>query len=105
MDYIEYLLSKPGAVEDYPFGDGVTVFKVKNKMFALASPAQNPVSLNLKCDPTLAIHYRQTYPEAVTPGYHMNKTHWNTVLLDGQVPEAEIMRMIDHSYELIAGKG
>ncbi len=101
MNVEEYCLSLPGVVEDYPFGDGVAVFKVGGKMFALTSPAGKPTSVNLKCDPALAVSLRQTYP-AVTPGYHMNKTHWNTVELDGGVPDEELARWIEHSYELVA---
>ncbi len=97
----EYCLAKPGAIEDYPFGDGAAVFKVNGKMFALTQPPGNPERINLKCDPELAISLRQAHP-AVTPGYHMNKRHWNTVSLDGSLPGAEIRRQIDHSYELVA---
>lgn len=103
MNVEEYCLSLPGAVEDYPFGDGVAVFKIAGKMFALTNPAGKPSSINLKCDPVLAVSLRQTYP-AVTPGYHMNKTHWNTVELDGSVPDQELGRWIRHSYELVAPK-
>jgi predicted DNA-binding protein (MmcQ/YjbR family) len=103
MNRIDYILSKPGATEDYPFGSDVAVFRVKNKMFALAMPPDKPTSLNLKCEPTLAVMLRQKY-KGVEPGYHMNKTHWNTVRLNSDVPEDEIKRQIDHSYELIVGK-
>lgn len=103
MNVEEYCLSLPAVVEDYPFGDGVAVFKVGGKMFALTNPAGKPTSINLKCDPTLAISLRQTYP-AITPGYHMNKTHWNTVQLNGSVPEDELKRWIQHSYELVSPK-
>lgn len=96
----DYILSKPGAVEDYPFGDGAAVFKVGGKMFALTSPPGNPASMNLKCDPTLAKALRQKFA-AISPGYHMNKEHWNTVKLDGTVPEAELRKQIDHSYDLV----
>jgi len=92
-------LSLPGAAEDYPFGDEVTVFKVAGKMFALLLDAEPP-RLTLKCDPNLALALRERYP-AVVPGYHSNKRHWNTVDLDGSVPERELFEMIEHSYELV----
>jgi predicted DNA-binding protein (MmcQ/YjbR family) len=96
----EYCLAKPGAKEDMPFGEGVLVFKIGGKMFALASLDEIPVTVNLKCDPDLALELRDRY-EQVGPGYHMNKKHWNTVEIDSGVPAAELRRMIDHSYELV----
>jgi predicted DNA-binding protein (MmcQ/YjbR family) len=90
----------PGAVEDYPFGDDVAVFKVAGKMFALVSLAAEPGTVNLKCDPEWALELRDRY-EAVRPGYHQNKRHWNTVELNGTVEDAELREMIDHSYELV----
>lgn len=95
-----YLLSQPEAVEDYPFGPEAAVFKVRNKMFGLLMQGSGEARLNLKCDPDEALALRDIFP-AVTPGYHMNKKHWNTVLLDGSVPEGEIERMIDNSYRLV----
>lgn len=95
-----YLKSKPEAAEDYPFGFDVQVFKVRGKMFALLSEEKGIVNMNLKCDPDEALVLRQIYP-AVLPGYHMNKRHWNTILLDGSLPPAEIERMIDQSYSLV----
>ena len=93
----------PGAVEDYPFGDDVAVFKVGGKMFALVMLAATPGSVNLKCDPDRALELRAMYA-AVRPGYHMNKRHWNTVELDGTVEDADLREMIDHSYELVLGR-
>jgi predicted DNA-binding protein (MmcQ/YjbR family) len=93
-------LAKPGSAEDYPFGDEVAVFKVGGKIFALVPLAESPASVSLKCDPGLAVGLRQRYP-AVTPGYHLNKRHWNTVTLDGSVPEEELLDLIDHSYQLV----
>jgi predicted DNA-binding protein (MmcQ/YjbR family) len=90
----------PGAVEDYPFGDGVAVFKVGGRMFALVSLDGDPGSVNLKCDPGLALELRAVYA-AVRPGYHQNKRHWNTVELDGSIDDDELREMIDHSYELV----
>lgn len=97
---IEACLAKPGSAEDYPFGDGVAVFKVAGKMFALVPLGESPASVSLKCDPGLAAGLRRKYP-AVTPGYHLNKRHWNTVTLDGSVPEEELLDLIDHSYQLV----
>lgn len=90
----------PGAVEDYPFGDDVAVFKVGGKMFALLPLTGEPGSVNLKCDPEWALELRAMY-EAVRPGYHQNKRHWNTVELDGTVEDDELREMIDHSYQLV----
>ena len=94
------LLSQPEAVEDYPFGPEAAVFKVRNKMFGLLMEGKEEARINLKCDPDEALALRDIFP-AVTPGYHMNKKHWNTVLLDGSVPDGEIERMIDNSYRLV----
>ena len=90
----------PGATEEYPFGEENAVFKVGGKMFALVSLEGEPGQVNLKCDPGLAEALRETYP-AVTPGYHMNKRHWNTVLLDGTVPGAALDEWIQESYDLV----
>ncbi|HEX7516289.1 MAG TPA: MmcQ/YjbR family DNA-binding protein [Chthoniobacterales bacterium] len=98
----EYCLKKPAAIETTPFGPDNIVFKVEGKMFALAALDEVPPAVNLKCDPDLALELRDRY-EQVRPGYHMNKKHWNTVELDGVIPQAEIKKMIDHSYELVVG--
>jgi predicted DNA-binding protein (MmcQ/YjbR family) len=97
----EYCLSKLCATESTPFGPDVLVFKVSGKMFALAALDEVPTTVNLKCDPDLALELRDRY-EQVTPGYHMNKKHWNTVLIEGGIPDAELRQMIDHSYDLVA---
>lgn len=96
----EYCLSKPGATEDTPFGPEDIVFKVAGKMFAIVALMEVPPRVNLKCDPDLALELRDRY-EQVQPGYHMNKKHWNTVVLDGVIPEKEIGKMIDDSYDLV----
>jgi len=96
----EYCLSKPGATEGTPFGPDVLVFKVGGKMFALAALDEVPTTVNLKCDPDLALDLRDRY-EQVRPGYHMNKKHWNTVEIESGIPDVELRRMIDHSYELV----
>jgi predicted DNA-binding protein (MmcQ/YjbR family) len=95
--------ARPGAVEDYPFGDDVAVYKVAGKMFALVSLGQPPGSISLKCDPDLAVELRAQYP-AITAGYHLSKRHWNTVTLDGSVPADELAEMIAHSYELVVAR-
>tara|TARA_R110002167_G_scaffold35981_3_gene114401 strand:- start:1234 stop:1614 length:381 start_codon:yes stop_codon:yes gene_type:complete len=105
----QYLLSKPFSTESFPFGEGVSVFKVNNKLFALLSlgkPDQQQADkpaywwLNLKCDPQEAVMLRDIFP-AIIPGYHMNKLHWNTLILDDSIPVGEIERMIDNSFNLV----
>jgi predicted DNA-binding protein (MmcQ/YjbR family) len=96
----EYCLSKPGATECTPFGDDVLVFKVAGKMFALAPLDEIPATANLKCDPDLALELRDRYNQ-VQPGYHMNKKHWNTVEIDSGMPDSELRKMVDHSYDLV----
>lgn len=98
----EYCISKKDAEESFPFGDDTLVFKVKDKIFALVN-LDGELSINLKCDPAFALELRERY-SSVTPGYHMNKKHWNTVMLNGSVPDKEVFTWIDHSYDLIAGK-
>lgn len=98
-EYREYCMAKPGVTEDFPFDEQVLVFKVMGKMFALAD-VDLFVSINLKCDPERAIELRETY-DAVQPGYHMNKKHWNTVEMDGSIGDKLIKEWIDHSYELV----
>ncbi|MDP4510716.1 MmcQ/YjbR family DNA-binding protein [Nonomuraea turcica] len=93
----------PGSVEDYPFGDEVAVFKVAGKMFALVVLGPPPGTVSLKCDPDLAVSLRGQYA-AIIPGYHLNKRHWNTVTLDGSVPDDELLDLIDHSYELVVAR-
>lgn len=95
--------AKPGAVEDYPFGETVAVFKVSGKMFALVSLSDAPGSVSLKCDPELAVVLRSRHA-AVQAGYHLDKRHWNTVTLDGSMPADEVAEMIDHSYQLVVAR-
>lgn len=90
----------PGAVEDYPFGDDVAVFKVGGHMFALIPLDGDRGRVNLKCEPELALELRARYP-SIRPGYHQNKRHWNTVELDGSVEDSELRRMVNHSYEIV----
>ena len=96
----DYLLQKKGTTEEMPFGPEVLVFKVLGKMFALVSWQATPLKISLKCDPMEALFLRDMYT-AVTPGYHLDKRHWNTITLDGSVPEAELRRMMDDSYILV----
>jgi len=96
----EYILSMPHATLDYPFGKGVAVYKVQDKMFALISEGSEPVRLSLKCDPQLSTVLREKY-ESVMPGYHLNKKHWNTIVLSGQLSWEEIQDLIRHSYQLV----
>lgn len=98
----EYCISKKDATEGFPFGEDTLVFKAAGKIFALIS-LDGELSINLKCDPAFALELRERYA-SVTPGYHMNKKHWNTIILDGSVPDKEILSWIDHSYELVKGK-
>src|SRR6266480_3171187 len=99
-EFREYCLSKVAATESMPFGEGVLVFKVAGKIFALAALDEIPATVNLKCDPDLALELRDRY-EQVQPGYHMNKRHWNTVELDSGIPDTELRKMIEHSYDSV----
>jgi len=98
--FYTYCLTKLGAVEDYPFGPDVIVFKIGAKMFALMARRNNQNVLSLKCDIDYSLILRQQYA-SITPGYHLNKRCWNTLILDGSIPEKEIIALIDHSYELV----
>lgn len=102
-----YILSMPNSFLDYPFGEGVAVYKLgdsakpsEGKMFALVAEGKEPVTLSLKCDPQLAVVLREKY-ETVMPGYHLNKKHWNTLVLSGQLPWDEVRGLIYHSYQLV----
>jgi predicted DNA-binding protein (MmcQ/YjbR family) len=97
--YRSYCLEKKGVTEEFPFDNNTLVFKVMGKMFALTD-VTTFFSINLKCDSEEAIELRETY-EAVLPGYHMNKKHWNTVLMDGSIPDKVLLSWIDKSYNLV----
>lgn len=96
----DHCIRKKGITEEFPFGNETLVFKVMGKLFALAG-IDTFESINLKCDPEEAVQLREKY-DAVQPGYHMNKKHWNTVILDGSLPDKLVFKMIDDSYNLIA---
>jgi predicted DNA-binding protein (MmcQ/YjbR family) len=95
----EYCLGKKNGTESFPFGDDTLVFKAGGKIFALVN-LEGDLSINLKCEPSFALELREKYP-SVIPGYHMNKKHWNTVILDGSIPDREVFSWIDHSYNLV----
>ncbi|WP_423149500.1 MmcQ/YjbR family DNA-binding protein [Rubrolithibacter danxiaensis] len=99
----EYCLSKKDAEEGFPFGEDTLVFKVKGKIFLLTGLSSSPLQFNVKCDPERAIQLREEH-DAVKPGFHMNKKHWNTVVIDGSINSSLVLEMIDHSYELVRGK-
>lgn len=98
-----YMLSQPGTVEDRPFTPEVPVYKIGGKMFAYSSPNNVPPSITIKLDPLLGQMLRSTYA-AVQAGYHMNKEHWNTIAIDGSIPEEELLSWIDEAYTLVRSK-
>jgi predicted DNA-binding protein (MmcQ/YjbR family) len=98
----EYCISKKNITESFPFGDDTLVFKTEGRIFALIN-LEGDLSINLKCNPARAIELRERY-SSVIPGYHMNKKHWNTIYIDGSVPDKEIFSWIDHSYDLVLNK-
>ncbi len=100
----DYILKKPSVTEGFPFGEDTLVFKVNEKIFLLAGLDSLPLQFNVKCDPDKAIELRDEYPESVLPGYHMNKKHWNTIIVDGRLTARQIKEMIDDSYALVATK-
>lgn len=96
-----HCLSFPGAEETFPFGPDTSVFKVAGKMFALSQLGADELRVSVKCEPSLAVQLRAAYPEVI-PGYHLNKRHWNTVIVDGDLPAQTIKDMIEDSYDLVA---
>jgi len=95
-------LSFPGAYEDFPFGPETSVFKVEKKLFAISALDSSPLNVSVKCEPELAEELRGAYPDAVVPGYHLNKRHWNTVICEGgAVSDAMVRDMVEDSYDLI----
>lgn len=98
-----FALEFPEVTEEQPFGPEVDVYKVVGKVFLLLAPERTPPTISVKCEPGLAVSLRAEY-DAVIPGYHLNKKHWNTVILDGSIPDDEIEEMVSHSYErVVAG--
>jgi predicted DNA-binding protein (MmcQ/YjbR family) len=100
----EYILQKPLVTEGFPFGEDTLVFKVSDRMFFLSGLDSSPLQFNVKCDPEKAIQLREDHPGSVLPGYHMNKKHWNTIVVDGRLTAKQIREMIDDSYSLVAKK-
>ena len=96
----EYCLSKKAVEESFPFDNDTLVFKTGGKIFLLLSLTAKPIQFNAKCEPAKAVDLREKY-SSVLPGYHMNKTHWNTVICDGLLPKKLVFGMVDHSYMLI----
>jgi predicted DNA-binding protein (MmcQ/YjbR family) len=95
-----WCLAQPGAIEDFPFGPEVSVFKVGGKMFALSALARTPLQVSVKCDPGLAVDLRRSY-RAIGPGYHLDKRHWNTITLDGSLPDRLVRDLVEDSYDLV----
>ncbi|GEQ84512.1 hypothetical protein ULMS_00200 [Patiriisocius marinistellae] len=100
-DFRAYCLTKKGVTESFPFDENTLVFKVMGKMFALCGLNRLPTQVNLKCDPERAIELREEYDGLIVPGYHMSKIHWNSILIQDNVPQPLIIELIDHSYELV----
>ena len=100
-DFRNYCVTKKGMTEEFPFDEQTLVFKVMGKMFALVPLERVPSQANLKCDPERAIALREEYDGVITAGYHMSKVHWNTIKLDGSIPQGEIERMMDNSFHLV----
>jgi predicted DNA-binding protein (MmcQ/YjbR family) len=96
-----WCLERPDAEQTFPFGQEVSVFKVRGKMFALSNLGARPLTVSVKCDPELADQLRRAYP-AIRPGYHLNKRHWNTVTLDGSLPDPMVRDLVEDSYDLVA---
>jgi len=100
----EFALSLTDVTEGFPFGESVLVFKIKNKIFLLLPLDEIKLQFNVKCNPEKAIEWREEYPDTILPGYHMNKKHWNTIVIDGRLSWSSIKEMIEDSYGLVRGK-
>jgi len=98
----DYILQKPLVTEGFPFGEDTLVFKIEGKIFFLASLDTHPLQFNVKCDPDKAVELREEYSDSVLPGYHMNKKHWNTIIVDGRLSSRQLKEMIDDSYKLVS---
>jgi predicted DNA-binding protein (MmcQ/YjbR family) len=103
-DIRDFALSLENATEGFPFGETVLVFKANEKMFLLLPLNEEVLQFNVKCDPEQAIQWREEFPDAIFPGYHMNKKHWNTVVVNGTLKNNQLKKMIEDSYELVCGK-
>jgi len=97
---LEHCRKKKGVTEDFPFADTTLTVRVGGRIFLLTDIRSDPLRVNLKCDPLIALDLRDEFP-SVIPGYHMNKVHWNTVVLDGSIPVERVLWMIDHSYKMV----
>src|SRR3954471_11076371 len=95
-----WCLAQPGAIEDFPFGPEHSVFKVAGKMFALSAVGRTPLEVSVKCEPDMAVGLRNSY-DAIRPGYHLNKRHWNTITIDGSLPDQLVRDLIEDSYDLV----
>lgn len=100
-DFRMYCLQKKGVTESFPFDSETLVFKVMGKMFCLCPLERKPSQVNLKCDPERAITLREAYEEAIYPGFHMSKVHWNTIHIEDQIPPELLVELTDHSYDLV----
>jgi predicted DNA-binding protein (MmcQ/YjbR family) len=100
-DVIRRCATLPGSLEDYPFGEAAAVYKVGGKMFAIFGPQVDPPRVSLKLPPEEGAALRAQYPERVLPGYHLNKRHWNTVLLDGTLDDGEVLDLVRQSYDIV----
>jgi len=98
----KWCAGRPGAFQDFPFGPETSVFKVAGKMFALSRLEREPLEVSVKCEPDLAVALRDSYA-AIRPGYHLNKRHWNTITLDGSLPDDFVRDLIEDSYDLVVG--
>ncbi len=97
----DYVLQKPLVTEGFPFGDSTIVFKINNKIFLLIPLDADQFKFNVKCDPDKAVEWREDYPDVVLPGFHMNKKHWNTVIVDGRLSNKQLLQMVSDSYNLV----
>ncbi len=100
----EFVLQKENVTEGFPFGESTLVFKVNEKIFLLLALDERPLRFNVKCDPAMAMELRETYPQHILPGFHMNKKHWNTIVSDGYLKQELLLEMIDNSYDLVRKK-
>jgi len=103
-EFHTYCMQKPGTEETFPFDEVTLVFKVMGKMYALCGLERIPTQINLKCDPERSVELREEYPDYIQGAFHMNKTHWNSVIIEDTIDRSLIMELIDHSYDLVVSK-